>query len=211
MPFAIYMAIIAAAFSGLFGVALGGYFTALNQKRERQHRRIGDQLREFYGPMLSLRAEILAKSEFRIQISGASYAAWQALIDGALKAGVDYTNEVVRQRFPIFEKILEYNDRQFAEEILPAYRKMVELLKSKMHFAEFSTIKHFAALLEFVEIWNRWLDKSLPAEVLEKLKHSEQKLYPFYEDLDNNFACMQLALHEKHRWWHRSPAVKVLP
>ena len=82
---------------------------------------------------------------------------------------------------------------------MPAYRNMVELFTFKMHFAEFSTVQHFAARLEFVEIWNRWLDKSLPAEVLAQLNHSEEKVYPFYEDLANNFARMQEALREKRR------------
>jgi hypothetical protein len=54
----------APAASGLLGVAVGGYFAAHNQKRERQHRRLSDQLAEFYGPMLALRTEILVRVRF---------------------------------------------------------------------------------------------------------------------------------------------------
>jgi hypothetical protein len=43
---------VIAAAAGLLGVAVGGYFTAYNQKRERQQRRVTEQLAEFYGPML---------------------------------------------------------------------------------------------------------------------------------------------------------------
>jgi hypothetical protein len=206
----LWTAIIPAAF-GLVGVALGGYISAYNQKRERERRRRSDQLGEFYGPMLALRADVLAKSELRVKISGAASAAWWALMEDAGKGGVEHRREVREQRFPLFEKIIEYNNRELAEDILPTYRKMVELFRSKMHFAEFSTIEHFATLLEFVEIWNRWLDKSLPSEVLEQLNHSENKLYPFYEDLADTFVCMQQRLGEKRRWWRCAPAVKVLP
>jgi hypothetical protein len=85
---------------------------------------------------------------------------------------------------------------------------MVDLFTSKLLLAEFSTIQHFPALLEFVEIWNRWLDRSLPVEVLGQLNHSEEKLFPFYQDLADNFARLQGMLQEKRRW-RRRPAVKV--
>jgi len=195
----------------LLGVALGGYFTAHNQKRERQHRRSSDQLGEFYGPMLALRAEILAKSELRLKISGAAGGAWSSLMENARKRGVEHVKEVEKERFPLFEKIIEYDNRQLAEDIMPAYRKMAELFRCRMHLAEISTIRHFATLLEFVEIWTRWLGNSLPSEVLGQLNHSEQKLYPFDEDLADTFARLQQGLKEKRRWWRRDDAVKVLP
>jgi hypothetical protein len=203
--------VIIAAASGLLGVAVGGYWTAHNQKRERQQRRISGQLGEFYSPMLGLRAQVLAKSELRLKISGAADAAWRTMMDRAYKVGIEEVEKIDKERFPLFENIIEHDNRQLAEDIMPAYRKMVELFTSKMHLAEFSTLQHFAVLLEFVEIWNRWLDKSLPGEVLTQLNHSEEKLYPFYEDLGNNFARMQQALREDRRWWHRPTSVKVLP
>lgn len=173
---------IIAPASGLLGVAVGGYFTAQNQKRERQQQRIKDELAEFYSPMLGLRAQVLAKSE-RAQSRHRGMQNLRA------------------ERFPLFEKIIYYNNQQqLAEEIIPAYRKMVDLFISRMHLADCSALQHFPALLEFVEIWNRWLDKSLPPEVLEQLNHSEQKLYPFYEDLASNFARLQQELQEKHGW-----------
>lgn len=210
MPCEISVAIVAAA-SGLLGVALGGYFTALNQKRERQYRRIGDQLGEFYGPMLALRAEVLAKSELRCKISGLADSEWRTLMENARKVGEQHLREVDEQRSPEFKKIIEYNNRQLVEDILPIYRKMVEIFRSKMHFAEISTIQHFGTLVEFVEARNRWLDGSLPNEVLEQLSPSEKKLYLFYEDLAETFGRMQQGLREKRRWRRLSAAVKVRP
>jgi hypothetical protein len=106
------------------------------------------------------------------------------------------------------------------EEIIPSYRKMVELFTLQMHLAEPSTINCFPALLEFVEVWNRWLDESLPSEVLGLLSHTEETLFPFYENLLDNFTRMQDVLREKRRWWDwrrpsliklRGPAIAVNP
>jgi hypothetical protein len=212
MPFEIVAAVIGAG-AALLGVFAGGFFTARNQKRERQQRRINDQLSEFYSPMLALRAFVLTKSELRLKISGVAEIAWQDLVTSRHPIDVERLMKTTEERFPVFEKIIIDDNRQFAEEIMPAYHKMVELFRSKMHIAELSTIEHFASLLEFVEIWDRWLDKSIPHEVGAKLNHSEQKLYPFYMNVAANFIRMQDTLREKCNWpWRKRGAlVRVLP
>jgi len=91
-------ALIAAA-AGLVGVAVGGYWAAHNQRRERQQRRISEQLAEFYGPMLGLRAQVLARSELRLKISGAADVAWRLLVAGARQAGIEHVKEVSEGRF----------------------------------------------------------------------------------------------------------------
>ncbi len=173
IPSGILVPVIAAA-SGLLGVAVGGYFAAHDQKRERRYRRLSDRLAEFYGPMLALRTEILVKSGIRLKIAGAADAAWRAMMEHANEAGIEYVAKVNEERFPVFERIIDYDNHQRAEDIIPAYRKMADLFACRMHLAEFSTIRHFAAFMEFVEIWNRWLDRSIPREVLGDLNHSEK-------------------------------------
>jgi hypothetical protein len=44
-----------------------------------------------------------------------------------------------KERFPGFEKIIEYNNRQLAEEVVPLYRRMVEIFTGNMWLAEPST------------------------------------------------------------------------
>ena len=120
----------------------------------------------------------------------------------------------MRDSFPIFEEIIKCDNRQFAEEIMPLYRKMVELFVGKMHFAEVSTMAHIEALIDFVEIWNRWLAKSLPAKVVERLGQSEEKLFPFYRDVASHFLALQAKVKEGRSWWRlgeRSVPVKVVP
>ena len=148
---------ILGAASALLGVAVGGYFTLHSQKRERQQRRISEQLAEFYSPMLALRAQVLAKIELRLRIAGGADSAWRAKVDLAYKSkeAIDQVDRLTKERFPDFEKITDYDNRQLAQEIIPAYRKMLELFALRMHLAEFSTIQHFQALLDFVEIWSQ--------------------------------------------------------
>jgi hypothetical protein len=60
-----------------------------------------------------------------------------------------------------------------------------------MQFAEESTRQHFRVLVQFVEVWNRTLQTPIPAEVVLSLPHDEKELYPFYEELENQFRRLQ--------------------
>jgi len=188
-------------------------FGTQSEKRERRQQRSSLQLADFYGPMLGLRFGVLAKSELRLKVSNTADTAWRELIEDARNAGTEHVKQVSKERFPLFEKIIENNNRQFAEEIMPAYHKMLELFTSKMHLAEVSTLIHFTVLQEFVEIWDRWLDESLPPEVVMRLGQTEKKLYPFYDDVALNFTMIQQLLHEKRHWpWQRQThSIKVRP
>ena len=97
-------------------------------------------------------------------------------------------------RFPDFEKIIHEDNRQLVDELMPCYRDMVNLFRDKMGLAEPSTLEHFGALVEFVEIWDRWLDETIPAEVPGALEHGEEKLYPLYDDLSRQFRRLQKEL-----------------
>lgn len=173
------------ALSGLAGVAIGGWITSLNQKRERRETHIKNQLSEFYSPLLGIRSQIKAKSEVRLKVSNAAQALWPAkfvgIDDPMVKKQISDTD------FPAYEKLLDYNNRQLTEEIIPLYRKMLEIFTDCMWLAEVSTVGHYPALVEFVEVWNRFLDKSLPREVIDHIEHKEEKLKPFYDDLQKHF------------------------
>jgi hypothetical protein len=168
------------ALSGLGGVALGGWITWRSQTAERRKARIRQQVDEFYAPLLGMRVRILAKSSLRTKLSGAANAAWRQLVQRTPEAQL---TTVLAERFPDWEKIIGEDNRQLVEELLPIYREMVDLLATRMGLAEPSTRAHFATLVEFVEVWDRWIKKTIPPEVVEQLGHSEDNLAPFYEDL----------------------------
>ncbi len=165
--------------------------------------------------MLAMRAEVLAKAELRLKIGDAANAAWQELIEETRQEdGPQSIGEMRKASWPIFGEIIKYDNRQLAEEIIPIYRRMVQRLMEKMHLAEFSTISYLQELIDFVEIWNRWLAESLPAEIVDRLGHSEENLYPFYGDVALHFAELQMELKEVRRWLpsrkHPTP-IKVVP
>lgn len=80
-----------------------------------------------------------------------------------------------------------YDETQLQTELVPLYREMLEHFTSHMWLSESSTRAHYDALCEYVEVWNRSLEESLPVEVIEKIQHEEKKLYPLYDDLHFHF------------------------
>jgi hypothetical protein len=124
--------------------------------------------------MLGLRNEIKAHGAFRLRVQNEASAAWTQLCAETESFDIEAGQRISRQRGPEFTRIIEYDNTKLYEELLPAYRKMVELFRECYWLAEPETRTHYADLLEFVEVWNRWIDKALPPEVLERLDHIEQ-------------------------------------
>jgi hypothetical protein len=182
---------LVSAASGLIGVAVGAWMTGRHQVSERRYRYLLQQLTEFYSPMLGMREQIRIKSEIRLKISNAAGTAWPELVADAREAGLDAVQELQEKRWPGFERIIEYENRQLEQEILPLYRQMLQFFTAKSHLAEASTRSHHQQLIEFVDIWDRWLGGALPPEVLKRLEHGEERLQPFYEDLTANFERLQ--------------------
>lgn len=168
------------AICGLVGVALGGWIATHNQSEERKQRRYGDQL-HFYAELFSIRCVIRAKSELRLRLHTLAHKGWQEGIDtfgrnSVLSEGVD----------AVYQKLFDYSDTQLREELVPLYRRMLDYWTANMAQAEPSTQKHFTAFVDYVEIWNRFLQKSLPTSVIQEIGHEEKKLYPLYEDIEHH-------------------------
>lgn len=186
---------IISASAALAGILIGAWMTGRSQKKERQIQRFRAQLDEFYAPLLGMRSAIKAKSILRQKLHEIAGVAWQDLFLGTTQAiEKQRIHDENRSRF---ESILAYSDKQLKDELIPLYREMVDLFTKKMAFAESSTRTHFDKLVEFVEIWNRYLMDPFPHEVSEKLDHSEKALYPFYDDILLHFERLTKALREE--------------
>ncbi|HRI47329.1 MAG TPA: hypothetical protein PL089_14905 [Ignavibacteria bacterium] len=74
---------------------------------------------------------------------------------------------------------------------------MLNIFEKKIELANPITQKWYTDFLNFVEIWNDWLNNTIPAEILDKLKYSEESLKPFYKDLESNFNKLQKELSGK--------------
>lgn len=173
------------AIAGLGGVMLGAWLSGRRETRQRKLSFIEKQLHDFYSPLLGIRNEIHMRSQLRVRIHNTADAEWRRLCEEKSEIGVEALQELTDKRGREFTEIIEYNNRQLKEALIPAYRKMVSLFRDNMWLAEPETKTYFESLLEFVELWERWLARSLPPEVIQALEHGEESLYPFYDHLQS--------------------------
>jgi hypothetical protein len=146
------------------------------------------QLEEFYAPMVGCLRKLRAKSDLRLEISKTSDVAWQEICERNPKPFIEHG-----RYFEPFQKSIEYDNKQLREEILPLYDEMLSVFTRKYWLANPATRQWYPELTAFVELWYRWLDASIPGEVIEKMDHKEETLGPLYKDLEDQPAI----LHEK--------------
>jgi hypothetical protein len=160
------------AFAAISGVLVGSLITFYMQLAQLRLARIREKLDQFYAPeQLGYRPNSDDRKEFEERES------------------------------PSYEKIFSYSTAQVTNELVPPYRKMLEVFTSKMQYAEDSTRKHYENLVEFVELWNRQQHSPLPPAVVIKADHDESKqLYPLYDDVKDNFDRLRKKLERPLPW-----------
>ena len=172
------------ALAGLFGVWIGSLLSSRREQKEQRLSFLGKQLQEFYSALLGIRTEIRMRSEIRVKVHDAAGAIWPELCEDArARGGPEALQRLTETRSPEFERLIEYDNKQLFQELLPLYRRMVELFRTNYWLAEPDTRAFFPDLVEFVELWNRSEQKSLPVEVIQRLGHGEEKLNDFYTHL----------------------------
>lgn len=169
---------------GLVGVIIGGLIIAYNQNKERRHRWLRQQLDGFYAPLHGMRKVIQTRSETRLKVSRAAGIAWAEPFED-VAGDIDSIREL-RKRFPEYEKVIEDNNERFRTEVLPVYKRMADHFWQNLGLAEPSTRIHLGPFLEFVEIWERFVDEKIPTEAVPHLDHREEKLFPLYDDIEAN-------------------------
>jgi hypothetical protein len=174
--------------SALVGAAVVYVFGIRQLSIARRNAFIEKQLSEFYSPLAGYRKRIRTKSELRLKISNAANEAWQELLPDT------------HEQFEPYKKIIEYDNNQFREELMPLYEKMLDLFTEKYWLADADTRTHYEVFLEFVEIWKRHLAEAIPGEVITKLGHSEQKCHPFYDHLEKKISSLQAEVKDLRFW-----------
>ena len=188
---AAFLISLIAAGAGLAGVLLGGW---LGDRREREKRRndfITRQLSEFYGPLVSLRAEILARAELRVKI--------KARISEKL-SGTTPIERVTEASQKSYMAILVDEGNIFKDITMPLYRKMLDVFRERMWLAEPQTRGHLAALVEFVDVWERHLRNTIPDEIVWEIEHSEENLKPFYRHVEETHDQLRQELVRVEPW-----------
>ena len=148
--------------------------------------------------MLSLRSVIRARSEMRVRVHEAADAAWRKLCHNAREiGGADALQKLTNDRRSEFDRIVEYDNQQLIEHLIPTYKDMLNLFQANMWLADQDTRIHFKALVEFIDVWERSLDDSLPIEVFQELDHREENLKPFYNHLEEKILDLQQRLKRR--------------
>jgi hypothetical protein len=186
--------IVVPALSGLFGVVIGAWLTSRRDRAERKLDFVAKQVHSFYSPMLGLRSEVRTESAVRLKVQAAASAAWAQICADANERPLEVRERISTERGPEFTKLIEYDNAKLHEKVLPAYRKMVDLFRENYALADPETQSYYQSLVEFVDGWNRWVEKALPTEVLKRLDHGEGNLEAFYEHLERKHAVLRRKL-----------------
>ena len=169
----------------LLGVLIGARLTTGRENRRRRHEFVECQLRDFYSPILGLRAENLAIYSIHVKISQTSHKAWRsecAKLRETAKAE-ENLQRLSAERGPVFSRVFDYNNKQMADQVNGNYRRMVAIFREHLWLAEPETRGYFGRLLEYSDLSERWTSQTIPHEVLTKLEHSERDLIPFFEHI----------------------------
>ncbi len=167
-----YIPFLSSIPSGLVGAVVVYYFGLRQRAKERHFTFLERQLTEFYAPLSGLRKQIHTKSELRVKVEEA------------------FSGDDERQ-FRTLDAAIEYHNRQFLEELMPQYRQMLTMFTERYHLADADTRAFYSLFLEFVEIWNMSLAKAISGEAIRKLGHSEERVKPFYEHLEQRMQQLQ--------------------
>jgi len=155
--------------AGYFGVKYGLKQIKIQKELDFTEK----QLERFYSPLLGMHKYIRAKSELRLKVEQMSGEDWKEKCQAGLQPDIKP-----------HEKEIAYNNKQLREEFIPLYRKMLDIFRENYYLSEQETRKFYPDIVEYVEIWNRYFDEGLPGDVGLKIGHTEEKLKPFYEELE---------------------------
>lgn len=168
------------------------YRLALRQFLKQKHYEyLEKQIKEFYSPMVGCLEEIRAKSNVRVEVFKLSDPAWQKIVAEHPVPFLDH-----EKYFEPFRNQILYENKQFREELIPLYLKMHKIFTDNISLANITTRKWYYEYVRFVEIWQRWLTESIPVEVIIQLYHSEERLKPFYNDLEEQMNILRTKISQ---------------
>lgn len=180
--------------AGFVGVVTGAWLTSRRERTQRKLDFCATQLKDFYSPMLGLRSEIRMLSELRLRIQNTALDVLEDRTKGSSKTGPAILSAI--SATSEHEKLIEYDNKQLREDLLPAYREMAKLFRDNYWLADTDTRAFYRELIEYVEIWNRSQANTIPGGVLQRLGHAEAKLHPFYEHLQQKHDSLRKKIED---------------
>lgn len=150
-------------------------FTERHFRRKKWHEFNQRRLDEFYGPMLGLIKQVIANAETNVKTSDASNQAWRKICERNLQPFEDHN-----KYFEPFRRSLDYENERFRKEDIPAFDKMLEIFKSKIHLAYPSTKALFSQFSQYADHWHR----TLPPEAWEGMNITGEPLAKLAVDVE---------------------------
>jgi hypothetical protein len=167
-------------------------FTSRRDKTQRRHALLREQVDRFYSPMMGWSALIRARSLTRVKVQGEADAEWQEQVARRMDPQQQHAFEALMG--PEFDKLVDDDNRRLKEELLPLYRQMRDCFTTNLWLAEPSTREHYAALVEFVDVWDRFLSGTLPKGVVRRL--NQQEPTALHEELERQLDRIRKELEE---------------
>jgi hypothetical protein len=181
--------------TAILGGWLGIWLTSrLSERREiakRRHEFARLQIEDFYGPMISLHAEIKARTELGRRLLDAGGLVWEAKVRSTEGIAPERRTELHNELTPKLENLVDRTNLQFRDHVLPKYREMLQVFQKKIYLVDPEILKYMPQLFEFIEGWDISIEGQLPPGLLQQIGHSESKLQPLYIGLQNNFYRLQ--------------------
>ena len=148
------------------------------------------QLTEFYSPIAGYAKRVRALLAMSKRVWEAKEKGWRDVLEPYHGRYTDKLDEHSER----FAKIVEYENAQVDDELLPAYRAILEVFTSKYSFALPSTREYYEGYYAFVNHWERVKREALPTEVRQHLPHEAELLHAFFEHVENTLQKLQNGL-----------------
>lgn len=165
---------------GFIGVLVTQVMTGRREATGRTVAFKKQQLEQFYGPLLSIRSEIRARSELRLKLQNAIDSSH---VEDMLRAGPGRVEAASDPHIPAVLANVQDENQTFRDVLMPRYRDMINTFREKMWLAEPETREFFPQLVEFVDVWDKILADKLPRSVAVTIGHTEHNLTDFYRHI----------------------------
>lgn len=195
---AIFQSLISAA-SVLLGVIVGGCITEYHHRIERKNNYITDQLRNFYGPLMGMCAQTIARAN---ALSKSTKTRIEVRTKQLKETSNPDTINRISEGFGQYDKKLgEYNKKQFENETFPVYQNMLDHFERNMWLAEPSTLTFHDRLVEQVDILKRYkedvIEPGVFYESFKRLDELSEDLRSFNKDLLVHYEKLKKKLRVK--------------
>jgi hypothetical protein len=120
----------------------------------------------------------------------------EAMLEAAVSGGGagrhDRINAATDAHLPAIVTNIQDKGQVLRDVLMPRYRSMIDAFRDKIWLAEPETCEYFGQLVEFVDVWDKFLDDKLPRSVVPAINRTEVNLKPFYkhlEEVHNRLRC----------------------